>query len=459
MRKLLKKWLMTFFLCGSAISVAGNVHEYRLKNGLKLIVKEDHRAPVVLSSVWYKVGGSYEHDGLTGISHALEHMMFRGTKKYPAGQLEKIISKNGGEQNAATSNDQTFYYQRLAADKLPISFKLEADRMHNLLLTKADFTKEIQVVMEERRMRVDDDPNGLTYERFTAAAHVNNPYHHQAIGWMTDLQHMTADNLRTWYRTWYVPNNALVVVVGDVKPTAVLALAKKYFSSLKPAPVPQLKPRTEITPLGEKRIAIHVPAKLPLLLMGYQTPSLVTAKKSWQPYALDVLSSILGGGDSARFMQQLVRGEQIASVAQAGYDIYTLHSDLLTLTGVPVQGHSVSALQAAFLQQVKKLQTQPVRPEELERVKAQVIAQNVYQNDSLDNQALNIGIPESIGLSWRVDQQYVQRIKAVTPQQIQQVAKQYLIPARLTVAVLHPSTTEKAQPVTTQPVSPIGPHS
>ena len=446
-------------LCWFAIAAAGNVHEYRLKNGLKLVVREDHRAPVVLSSVWYKVGGSYEHNGITGISHALEHMMFRGTQKYPAGQLEKITSKNGGEQNAATTNDQTFYYERLAAEKLPISFELEADRMHNLLLTPSDFTKEIQVVMEERRMRVDDDPNGLTYERFTATAHVNNPYHHQAIGWMTDLENMRVDNLRKWYRTWYVPNNAVVVVVGDVKPDVVFALAKKYFGPLKPGKVPQLKPRKEIPALGEKRVDIYTPAKLPLLLMGYQTPSLVTAKASWQPYALDVLSSILGGGDSARFTQQLVRGQQIASSAQASYDIYTLHGDLLTLMGVPTQAHSVSELRTAFLQQVKNLQTQLVSEPELERVKAQVIAQNVYQKDSLDNQAISIGIPETIGLSWRVDQQYVQRIKAVTPQQIQQVAKLYLIPRRLTTAVLHPTAIENGrEPATPPSTSPAGLH-
>ncbi len=277
--------IVIVFLFFPLIVIANNVHQYQLPNGLTLIVKEDHRAPVVFSSVWYKVGGSYEQNGTTGISHVLEHMMFRGTKKYPAGMLERLVSEYGGQQNAMTTNDQTVYFQKFSADKLPLSFRLESDRMHNLTLSDQDFNKEIQVVMEERRMRFDDNPNALTYERFMATAFVNNPYHHQTIGWMTDLKHMTAQDVRDWYHTWYVPNNAIVIVVGDVNPEKVLALAKHYFGPLKSKPVPTLKPRTEIPASGTKHVDVYAPANLPLLMMGYQTPSLVTAKDSWKPYA------------------------------------------------------------------------------------------------------------------------------------------------------------------------------
>ncbi len=445
-------------LCLPLIALANNVTQYRLNNGLTLIVKEDHRAPVVFTSVWYKVGGSYEHNGITGISHVLEHMMFRGTQKYPAGTLEKLMAQNGGQQNAMTANDQTMYYQQLSVDKLPLSFKLEADRMNNLTLSKKDFEKEIQVVMEERRMRFDDNPNATTYERFMATAFVNNPYHHQAIGWMTDLKHMTVQNVRDWYHTWYVPNNAILVVVGDVQPKRVLALAKQYFSPLKARPVPVLKPRTEIPQIGTKHVDVYAPAKLPLLLMGYQTPSLVTAKEKWEPYALDVLSAILAGGDSSRLTENLVRGQQMAITAQASYNLYTLHSSLFLLAGVPTPGHSIKQLQEALSKQVSDIQMQLVSPQELERVKAQVIAQNVYEKDSLSNQAMDIGIPETIGLSWRVDARYVTEINKVTAKEVQEVAKRYLTSKRLTIAVLHPTPIHGKEPVVTQPLSAPGIH-
>src|SRR3989338_6861818 len=187
-------------------------HEYSLKNGLTLIVKEDHRAPIVVSQVWYRIGSSDEQNGITGIAHVLEHMMFRGTKKYGPGELARIIANNGGEQNAFTDTDFTVYYELLAADKLPFSFALEADSMQHLLLRDQEFKKEIQVVMEERRLRTDDNPQGQTYERLMAAAHVSTGYHHQHIGWLHDLQNLSVHDVRAWYNAWYVPNNAIFFV-------------------------------------------------------------------------------------------------------------------------------------------------------------------------------------------------------------------------------------------------------
>ncbi|WP_264770587.1 M16 family metallopeptidase [Coxiella burnetii] len=451
------RWIISLLLMMCfGFAQASAIHAYQLNNGLKLIVKEDHRAPVVFTSVWYKVGGSYEHNGVTGISHVLEHMMFRGTQKYPAGAFEKEISDVGGEQNAMTADDFTVYFERLSADQLPVAFRLEADRMHNLLLSKNDFDKEIQVVMEERRMRYDDNPTSLAYERFMAAAFVNSPYHHQAIGWMTDLQHMTVQDVRDWYHAWYVPNNAIVVVVGDVNPEQVLALAKEYFGPLESKPVPHLKPRIEIPPLGTTSVKIEVPARLPMIMMGYQTPSLTTTKEKWQPYALDVLSTLLGGSDSSRFARDLIRGKQMASQAGTDYQLYQLHSNQFVLFGIPAQAHSIAELKEAFTNEIKKLQTDPVSEEELKRVKAQVIAQNIYNQDSLMNQAMDIGGAEVIGLSWQTSQDYVKNIEAVTAQQIQQVAQLYLIPRRLTVAVLQP-TGEPTQPAPVQPL-PAGLH-
>lgn len=420
------------------MSTGAATQEFHLENGLTLIVRVDQRAPVVFTSVWYKVGGSNESSGLTGISHVLEHMMFKGTKRYPAGKFNRLIADNGGQQNAMTSQDYTVYFQRLPADKLALSFQLESDRMHNLVLKKAVFQKELQVVMEERRMRVDDSPQGLTWEYYNAAAFVNNPYHHPVVGWMTDLQHMTVSDLKRWYKTWYVPNNAVVVVVGDVQPNQVYALAKRYFGPLKKQPLPVIKPRSEVLSFGERHITVSAPAKLPWLVMGYHVPTLTTTKRRWQPYALEVISGILDGGGSSRFSQDLIRGRQIAVSVGADYDLYSRYSDLFTMTGTPAKNNTVLALKKAFLNEIERLKNTRVSSAELARVKAMVIAQNIFSKDSLQQQAFDIGVPEMSGLSWRNDQAFVARIKAVTPEQIQIVAKQYFTLNNLTVAILNP---------------------
>lgn len=430
--------LLIIILLIPSLAHASKVYENRLPNGLKLIVREDHRAPVVLVSVWYKVGGSYEHDGDTGVSHMLEHMMFKGTKRYGPGELVRIINQHGGRQNAMTSADFTMYYQKLSANNLPISFQLEADRMRNLVLNKKLFDKEQQVVMEERRMRVEDNPQGLTWERFNAAAFLNNPYHHPVVGWMSDIKYLSLQDLRNWYKTWYAPNNAIVVVVGDVKGAHVFNLAKKYFGPLKAGEIPRLKPRYEAPSLGRREVIVKAPAKLPWLVMGYNVPTLKTAEQQWKPYALEVLAGILDAGDSARFSKELIRKQQVAVSAGAQYDLYSLHGNVLALMGTPAVKHSVKDLKAAFLKEIRNLQTTLVSDEELQRIKAQVTAQNVYQKDSMMRQALDLGRPEVVGLSWRDSEAYVSRIKAVTPEQIRAVAREYLIPKQLTLAVLKP---------------------
>ncbi len=428
------------------------VHEYRLKNNLRLIVKEDHRAPVVISEVWYKVGGSYEPDGITGISHALEHMMFRGSKNYPGGQFVKIISENGGQQNASTSEDYTNYYELISADKLPIAFALEADRMRNLTLGLEDYAKEIQVVMEERRMRIEDDPQMLTYERFLASAQISNPYHHMTIGWMDDLKHMTNQDLRNWYQTWYAPNNAILVVVGDVQPQQVYQEAEKYFGMLPSSQIPALKPRNEVKSLGTRTVEVEVPAELPWLIMGYNTPVLNTADEKWKPYALLVIGAILNGGDSSRLQKDVVRDSQIAASVDVNYSPFDRVDNLFIIDGTPAQGHTIDQLKTAFLQQIQRLQTQPVTEQELSRIKAQVIAGRVYQKDSITNQANEIGSLEAVGLSWREGDESIKKISAITPAQIQAAAKEFLTPQRLTIGTLKPLPLTGKEP-------PAQPHS
>ncbi len=421
-----------------AYSDMGKVSEYKLPNGLKLIIKEDHRAPVVVSQIWYKVGASYEPDGISGISHALEHMMFRGTKKYGPGVLKKIIADNGGAINAMTDYDYTMYYEVLAADKLPIAFELEADRMHGLLLDRRLFEKELQVILEEWRMRTQDDPQAKAYERFAAVAYVSSPYRRPVIGWHSDIQHLTAQDLRQWYQTWYAADNAIIVVVGDVKPRQVYRLAKKYFAPLKVNTIPQLKPQLEQQPLGERTVVVKAHAELPWLIMGYNVPNLKTAKKKWQAYALEVTSAVLSAGNSSRLAKQLIRGQQVAVTADAGYPLYGRLDGLFLLEGTPAPKHDIKQLQRAFLQQVKQLQTTLVTKEELARIKAQLIANKVYGKDSIENQATEIGSLEAVNLSWHEADQYIKHVEAITPQQIQSVAKKYLVKNRLTIGILQP---------------------
>ena len=425
-------------LCFLAPPAAGSVHEYELANGLKLIVKEDHRAPVVVSQVWYGVGASYEHDGITGVSHVLEHMMFKGTDRHGPGEFSRIIAENGGSENAFTSKDYTAYFQRLEKSRLPVSFELEADRMRNLKLDEKEFAKEVKVVMEERRLRTEDKPTSLTYEQFMATAYTSGSYRIPTIGWMDDLENMELADLQRWYDRWYAPNNATVVVVGDVDPQAVLALAKKHFGPLKPEVLEPPKPRIEPEQVGKRRITVRRPAKVPYMVMGYKTPVLKTASEEWEPYALTVLAGVLDGGSSARLSRELVRGQQIAASAGASYDPYARQSSMFLLDVTPANSRTIESAEQALQEQIQRLRTEPVAQDELDRIKAQTIAGEVYQQDSIFYQGMVIGKLETTGMSWRLKDEFVERINAVTAEQVQAVAKKYLVESGLTVAVLEP---------------------
>ena len=436
----MKHWLVLFLLaavCSQALAKP-EVFTQTLPNGMMIIVKPDTRAPVVVSQLWYRVGSSYEHGGITGVSHALEHMMFKGTTRFPGDAFNQLIAENGGQNNAFTSSDYTVYFQKLSADRLPVALKLEADRMQNLIFSNKDFVKEIEVVKEERRMRYDDNPQNLTYERFNAAAHISNPYHHLTIGWMNDLKNMKMTDLSNWYKQWYAPNNATLVVVGDVDPDAVFALAKKYFAKLKHHKVPLVKPQREPKSIGERSVKVNLPAQLPIILIGFNTPSLVNIKQPQEAYALELLTSVLDGGASSRFSRELIRGKQLASSASAGYDLYDRFDGLFTLSGIPAKGHTLADLQTALLAQIKRVQTQLVDRKELQRIITQVVASKVYERDNLFGQAFSLGQAVTVGLPWQTADEYLNRIKAVTPEQLQQAAKKYLIADNMTIATLNP---------------------
>lgn len=430
-----------FFLLVMPLTVFANasIQEFKLDNGLKLIVQEDHRSPVVVSQVWYRAGSLDEVNGKTGVAHVLEHMMFKGTKQVPSGQFSRLIAAAGGKENAFTSTDYTCYFQQLEKSNLPLSFKLEADRMVNLQLTEEDFAKEIKVVMEERRWRTDDKPQSQVNEAFQGVVYRAHPYARPVIGFMNDLENMTVEDAREWYRNWYAPNNATLVVVGDVNAQEVYALAKKHFGHLKPKVLPARKPQVEPAQIGERRVVVKAPAKLPYLLMGYHVPALATPETDWEPYALEVLAGVLSGNPAARLNQKLVRETQLAIDASAGYDLLARgRQSVFALDGTPSEGKTVIELETALLQQIENIKDSGVTVEELDRVKAGVIAADVYKRDSMFYQGMQLGTIETIGFPWQILQDYPAKLRAVTQEQVQAVAKKYLRKDNLTIATLDP---------------------
>lgn len=425
--------LMTFFVHASPA-----LHTYTLDNGLTILVKEDHRAPVATVMLWYNIGSADEPGGITGVSHALEHMMFKGTQKYPAGEFSKIIAGIGGQENAVTNADYTAYFETIPATELPVALQLEADRMHNLLFDPGAFQKEIQVVREERALRTDNNPQALLFERYMATAHLTEPYHHPIIGWMSDLKEMRLQDLKSWYSNFYNPNNATLVVTGDVKPHNVYALAKVYFAEIPQHAIFKRKHQIEPPSLGQKQTTVEKSAQLPLLMVGYLVPSAVSHKTSSDPYVLEIIAGILDAGDNGRLTRDLIRNTRIASQVNAYYPLYSRYQTQFILLGIPAANHPIDDLKRMFQKEILRLQQELVTKEELQRVKNQIIAQKVFEKDSIFSQAMALGLLSTLGLKDETIESYTQKIKQVTPQQIQTVAKHYFIDQAITEARLAP---------------------
>jgi len=430
--------LVVFPAILASAAAHAEVFEKTLSNGLKVVVKEDHRAPVVVQQVWYHVGSIDELTGTTGVAHMLEHMMFKGTKTVPPGEFSKRIAAAGGRENAFTNDDYTAYFQQLQSSKLPLAMQLESDRMRNLQVSDAEFAKEVKVVMEERRMRTDDEPHSLLYEKLMAVAYQEHPYRHPVIGWMDDLLVLTAGDTRNWYKSWYAPNNATLVVAGDVKADEVFKLAQRYYGPIPARKLPLRKPHSELPQVGIKRIVVKAPAELPYLVMAYHAPELRDPEKEWKPYALEVLAGILDGNESARLNKSLVREQQLASEVGAGYESTSRGPTMFTLEGTPSTGKSVADLEAGLRQQIALLVKDGVSEEELKRVKAQVTAGEVYKLDSVFYQAMQIGQLESIGLGHKAIPVLLKKLQEVTAQQVQDVAREFFQDDNLSVAVLDP---------------------
>ncbi|MFR0674069.1 M16 family metallopeptidase [Enterobacterales bacterium AW_CKDN230030176-1A_HGKHYDSX7] len=421
-------------------ATAQPTHEFTLDNGLKVVVREDHRAPVVVSQVWYKVGSSYETPGQTGLSHALEHMMFKGSAKLGPGEASRVLRDLGAEENAFTSDDYTAYYQVLARDRLPVALELEADRMASLRLPAEEFSREIEVIKEERRLRTDDKPTGKALELFRAMAYPASGYHTPTIGWMADLERMKVEELRHWYDAWYTPNNATLVVVGDVTVDEVKGLAQTYFGAIPKRAVPPAKLPIELAEPGQRQLTLHVRTQLPILFYGFNVPGLATTKDPRDVHALRLISALLDGGYSARLPSRLERGQELVAGASTSYDAFTRGDSLFMISATPnVQKHkSLNDVEQGLWQQLDELKNTPPSAEELERVRAQVIAGLVYERDSISSQATTIGQLETVGLSWKLIDQELDALKQVTPQDVQNAARTYFTRERLSVAHVLP---------------------
>jgi zinc protease len=430
----------------AASAAHANPFEKQLANGMRVIVKEDHRAPTAVHMVWYRAGAMDEKDGYSGVAHVLEHMMFKGTKKVKGGEFNRIVAEVGGRDNAFTSLDYTAYFQIVPKAALPKMMELEADRMANLRLTAEDFASELKVVMEERRMRTEDNPQALVYLALNATAFIANPYRRPVIGWKDDLEHMTWQDARDWYRTWYEPNNAFLLVVGDVDHEQVFREAARTYGRIKPHALPVRKPQNEPKQIGIKRVTVKAPAKLPYIAMAWKVPHLKNVEHDREPYALEVLAGVLDGNDAARLSRNLVRTQKVAQSAGAGYDGVVRGESLFMLDGQPAEGHTVAELEAALKSEVKRIADEGVTADELERVKTQVVAAEVYKRDSMMAQAMEIGRFEASGFSWRDYDKLLEKLRSVTADEVQAVAKKYFGDDTLTVAVLDPQPLDESQP-------------
>jgi len=443
----LKITILSFFLflLSMPISEAGlreQVLETILPNGLKVILLENHKAPLITFQIWYRVGSRNEEWGKTGLSHMLEHMMFKGTKKVGPEEFSRIIQENGGNDNAFTSRDYTAYFENLSADRIQIALDLESDRMQNLVLREEDFRTERMVVMEERRLRTEDNPQAYVQEQLEATAFQIQPYHWPTIGWMEDIARFTLEDLKSYYRTYYNPVNAFLLVVGDFKKEELLPKIEKAFGSYPKGAMPNQERDKDPPQNGERRIFVKKEAQLPYLVMGYHVPKLSDPDS----YVLEVIEVILSGGKSSRLYQSLVREKRLVLSADADHSLLSRDPSLFYISADLLPGKDMAEVEKALDKEIERLQREPVGERELEKAKNQLEATFVYGQDSIFYQAMLLAQHE-IALNWSAIDDYIPSIRKVSAEDIQRVAKQYLIPDNRTVGILVPLPPKEGMPV------------
>ncbi|MFK7967340.1 MAG: M16 family metallopeptidase [Burkholderiaceae bacterium] len=414
------------------------VSERVLDNGLKVVVKEDHRAPTAVQMIWYRTGSIDEVNGRTGIAHVLEHMMFKGTRRFGDGEFSRRVAERGGRENAFTSRDYTAYFQQVPPEDLDEMMMLEADRMTNLQMALGPFEKELAVVMEERRSRIEDSPFGQVGEQMMAMAFSASPYRAPIIGWMNDIENLTPKDALDWYKDWYAPNNAVLIVAGDVEPDAVFEMAQKHYGSIPKRALPERRAQTEPEQKGIRRAVVKAPAQSPYVVMAFKVPRIENLDDPSDAYALEMLAAVLGSGDTGRLTREIVRGKQLANDADAGYGLLGRGPALFTLSGTPLDGGSITDLEKVLRGEITRIANDGVKETELQRIKAQYVASRVFGRDSLFGQVMEVGLLEMVGLSHRDTDRLLEKIRDVNAEQVKAVAARYFGDDQLTVVTLDP---------------------
>lgn len=420
-------------VAGPQPAPAYEVQEAVLENGLKVLLLENRKSPAVTFQVWYRVGARNEIDGKSGLSHFLEHMMFKGTNKIGPEEYSRIIAKNGGRSNAFTSSDVTVYFATMSRDKIGIAIDMEADRMANARLDGKYFEPEKKVIMEERRLRTEDNPVAALAEVAGAVAYAVHPYRRPVIGWMQDIERLTREDLQRHYRTYYAPNNAFIVAVGDFSAPELLAHIKAAFGKIPRGPDPPKVGIEEPPQRGERRVVFKKEAELPVILIYYHAPSI----ESPDNYALDLLSGILAGGRSSRLHRELVYEKRIAQGVGVDYWGVSVDPTVLSVSARVLPGKEPVEVERAIDGLLQRVRSEPVSERELEKAKNQVEAGFVFGQDSVSGQARRIGFYEA-ATRWQDLNGYLPGIRKVTAADILRVAQKYLDPDRRTVATLIP---------------------
>ncbi|WP_286834347.1 MULTISPECIES: M16 family metallopeptidase [Acinetobacter] len=417
--------------------------ETTLKNGLKVIIREDHRAPMVMTQIWYKVGSADESGNTLGISHVLEHMMFKGTSKVPNDEFTRLSRIYGGSINAATFTNYTNYYQLYPKAYFPMALELEADRMSNLLLRQQDFEPEIKVVMEERRQRTEDNPRSRAFERFKWISYPTSHYRQPVIGHMKTLNNIQLNDVKQWYKTWYTPNNAILVIVGDVESEQALLQVQKYFADTPSRVTPQRNDVHEFEHLGYRHMEINTDVQVPNLYMTWNVKSLASAINPQDAYALTIIRSLLDSGISSRLQDRLVRDRKLLTSVSVSYDPYNRGDSLFSISALPANGVSFEDAQKAIQAEVDALKTEDIPKHELERITTRFVSNLIYNQDNIAGQAKMIGNLEVNGLSYRLMDELPKYYENVSMSDIQRVANTYFIRKNLSTLYLAPET--KAQ--------------
>ena len=440
MRQIRVLFILTFLsaIPFTSFGQVSEIQEFVLENGLKILLLENHKSPAVTFQVWYRVGSRNEKDGKSGLSHLLEHMMFKGTPTVNPEEYSRIIARNGGRSNAFTSSDTTVYFATMSREKIGIAIDLEADRMANALLNGTYFDAEQQVVMEERRLRTEDDPTSALGEVTGAVAFLVHPYRRPVIGWMKDLQGLTPEDLKSFYRTFYVPNNAFVVAVGDFSTQEMLAKIKSAFGKIPKGPEPPKVTIEEPPQKGERRVNFKKEAELPFILIYYQAPNF----QNPDSFALDLLTVILAGGRSSRLYREIVYKKRLTRAIDADYNGLSVDPTLFSITAQVMPGKKSSDTEEAIYRLLDQLMTEPVPDKELQKAKNQVEAAFVFGQDSISRQARRIGWYE-LAADWRLLKDYLPGIRKVTAEDVMRVVKKYLQRDQRTVGTLIPIQRKK----------------